>query len=147
MSNEYENLFEIRNFKLARTRDSTFAYSISRSDARAIRADPLATNIFDGERGCQRRAASLASRNTHRRRNDPSVVPPTSVCVRAHLVLLDIATNSDALETKAKNRGIDERFSYSRFNAGKQGATALEHRIGEKGFSPIERFFFQSVQT
>ena len=42
----------------------------------------------------------------------------------------------------AKNCEIDERFSYSRFNAGKQGATALEHRIGEKGFSPIERVFF-----
>ena len=42
----------------------------------------------------------------------------------------------------AKNCEIDERFSYSRFNAGKLEATALEDRIGEKGFSAIERFFF-----
>ena len=91
--------------------------------------------------------SSLVSRNTHRRRDHPSVVPPTFVHVRARLVLLDIATNSDALKTKAKNRGIDERFSYSRFNMGEQGTTALEYPIGEKGFSPVERFFFQPVQT
>ena len=29
----------------------------------------------------------------------------------------------------AKNCAIDERFSYSRFNAGKQGATRVAHQI------------------
>ena len=42
----------------------------------------------------------------------------------------------------AKNCEIDERFSYSRFNAGKQGATRVEHQIEIYSFSPIERFFF-----
>ena len=41
-----------------------------------------------------------------------------------------------------KNRGIDERFSYSRFNAGKLEATALEDQIEIYSFLPIERFFF-----
>lgn len=43
----------------------------------------------------------------------------------------------------------DKRFSYSCVNAMEQGATGVEHRIGEEGFLPIKRFFsfFQSLHT
>ena len=45
------------------------------------------------------------------------------------------------LKAMTKNRGIDERFLYSRFIAGKLEATALEDQIEIYSFLAIERFF------
>ena len=138
MSNEYGNLFEIRNFKLARTRDSTFASSASRWPCHSCRS------TRDKYFRRRARVSSLASRNTHRRRDHPLFLRRSL----AFVLVLSCRT-SPRTATRSKQRrktvGSTKGFRTHPSTRGSKGQQEWSIKSAKKGFLRSKGVFFDRV--